>query len=167
MHFNKLIQRKKQMFLERKEEVNKNMLSTMPSVSERACQCFLIWYEWYKENSIVVFFFCLNIRGKSPGERWVKSGKMNNEIPLIEVKAPRFHREILLDRVSNWVKWPWTKAKGRGQRAEERGESTVLSSKKDGIPLYLSCLPCMKLPFFPALWLQKIVQNIKYSPCRL
>lgn len=126
MHFNKLIQRKKQMFLERKEEVNKNMLSTMPSVSERACQCFLIWYEWYKENSIVVFFFCLNIRGKSPGERWVKSGKMNNEIPLIEVKAPRFHREILLDRVSNWVKWPWTKAKCRGQRAEERAQSWVL-----------------------------------------
>ena len=92
------------MFLERTEEVNKNMLSTMPSVSERTCQCSLIWYEWYKENSIAVLFFCLNTRGRSPGERQVKSEKMNNEIPLIEVKAPGFHREILLDRVSHWVK---------------------------------------------------------------
>ena len=126
MHFNKLIQRKKQMLLERKEEVNKNMLSTMPSVSEKACQCSLIWYEWYKENSIDVFFFCLNISGKSPGEKWVKSGKVNNKIPLIEVKAPGFHREIPLDRVSHWVEWPWARAKDRGQRAGERVQSWVL-----------------------------------------
>lgn len=36
----KLIQRKKQMFLERKEEVNKSMLSTMPSVSRKSLSMF-------------------------------------------------------------------------------------------------------------------------------